>query len=88
MLMRRPCFAYVPDLDSYTENEGLMYPLSETPFGESRDMDALASEIAAFDEGRYVFEVGRFLKGKGCIEDGHAAERTVDLMEEVACRAS
>jgi len=88
MLMRRPCFAYVPDLDSYTENEGLMYPLSETPFGEARDMDALAAAIAAFDENRYGAEVEGFLKGKGCIEDGHAAERTVDLMEEVACRAS
>ncbi len=88
MRTRRPVFAYVPDLKSYTENEGLMYPLTETPFGIGEDVAGLAEAVGRFDAARYAAAVEAFLAGKGCCEDGRAAERTVDLMEEVACRAS
>ena len=31
----------------------------------------------------YKIKVEEFLKGKDCIEDGHASERVVDLIEEI-----
>lgn len=81
MLQRRPCFAYVPDLDSYEKNEGLVYPLSETPFPVAKTPEELAAAVTGFDADRYPAAVDGFLAGKGCAEDGRAAERTVDLME-------
>lgn len=88
MLMHRPVFAYVPDLESYTANEGLLYPLTDTPFGVGRNVEELLESIAQFDTAGYPAAVDAFLSGKGCCEDGHASERTVDLMEETVCRAS
>jgi len=36
-----------------------------------------------FDEEKYKKEVEQFLIDKGCMEDGHAAERVADLIEEI-----
>ena len=38
-------------------------------------------ELRAFDEAKYREGVEAFLKGKGCVEDGHATERVCDLIE-------
>ena len=41
----------------------------------------LAENIRTFDEDKYKTGVEIFLKGKGCVEDGHATERVCDLIE-------
>ena len=32
---------------------------------------------------KYKNDVEQFLKDKGCMEDGHASERVVDLIEKI-----
>ena len=80
MLTRRPVFVFAPDAEEYQRVQGFYYPLSETPFPVSGDEKALLDNIAAFDETRYRPAVETFLKDKGCVEDGHAAERVADLI--------
>lgn len=77
----RPGFIYAPDIDAYNDERGFYYRLEETPFPVAENMDKLLLNIASFDAGNYARERDTFLKGKGCIDDGHAAERVCDLIE-------
>lgn len=82
MLSRRPVFVYATDWAKYEHDRGFYYPLSATPFPIATTETELAEKIAAFDETAYRVGVEAFLKEKGCVEDGHATERVVDLIEE------
>jgi len=83
MLTGRPAFVYATDIDKYEKQRGLYYPLESTPFPIARNNKELVKNILNFDEEKYKKEVEQFLKDKGCIEDGHAAERVVDLIEKI-----
>jgi len=41
------------------------------------------NNILNFDNEKYQKEVEEFLQEKGCMEDGHASERIVDLIEGI-----
>lgn len=82
MLTRRPVFVYATDRAKYEHDRGFYYPLSATPFPIATTEAELAEKIAAFDETAYRAGVEAFLEEKGCVEDGHATERVVDLIEE------
>ena len=84
VLTRKAGFLYTPDLDSYDHNRGFYYPIQETPFPIGCSNKELIEEIMAFDEENFRKEVERFLNDRGCIDDGHASEKIVDLMEKVA----
>ena len=76
VLSRKPVFLLTQDLEHFQEVErGLEYSIRETPFSIAADSDELVNNILAFDEAEYLARVEAFLKEKGCIEDGHAAER-------------
>ena len=81
MLTRRPVFVYAPDINEYERGRGFYYPMSETPFPVAKTEAELAENIRTFDEAKYREGVEAFLKGKGCVEDGHATERVCDLIE-------
>lgn len=83
MLTRRPGFIYAPDMKNYATNRGLCYPLEETPFPLAADNEALENNIRRFDERLYKEQVDAFLRGKGSIDDGHAAERAVELIKNI-----
>ncbi len=38
---------------------------------------------SSFDETSYATNLEKFLEDKGCVEDGHAAERAVDLIYRI-----
>ena len=82
MLTRRPVFVFAPDEAEYARIQGFYYPLSATPFPIATTEAELAEKIAAFDETAHRMGVEAFLKEKGCVEDGRATERVVDLIEE------
>ena len=46
----------------------------------------LADQIARYDADAYRQAVDTFLKARVCVDDGHASERIVDLMQEVSAR--
>lgn len=88
LLTRRPGFIYAPDMAKYTASRGLCYPLEDTPFPLSRSNDELENNVAQFDEAAYRSRVDAFLKGKGSIDDGHAAERVVELIKSIIERSA
>lgn len=83
MMTGRPGFIYAPDIAAYNDERGFYYRLEETPFPIAENMDSLLQNIADFDAEAYRADVHAFLQDKGCIDDGHAAERVCDLIEDI-----
>ena len=83
MLMRGPGFIYATDLEDYDQERGFYYPITETPFAIATDNDQLEAAILSFDEEAYSARLEQFLRDKGCIEDGHAAERAAVLINDL-----
>lgn len=83
LLTRRPLFLYAPDLKKYNDSRGFYYPLETTPFPISESNEQLQQAILSLDIEKYQAAYDAFLAEKGCVEDGHAAERVVDKIEEL-----
>lgn len=83
VLTYKPGFLYTPDLDLYDDNRGFYYPLQETPFPICCNNDELVNKILSFDENEYKTATDKFLAARGCIDDGHASERIVQMLMEV-----
>lgn len=83
MLSRKPGFIYASDIKEFDDDRGFYYPLTSTPFPVAKNNEELRKNILNFDYESYRVKVEEFLKDKGCIEDGHASERTVDLIEQI-----
>ena len=84
VLTGRPGFIFATDVEDYYSERGFYYPLEDTPFAIAKDNDDLISDIMNFDENSYYVKVQKFLKDKGCIEDGHAAEKVTNKLREIA----
>ncbi len=83
MLRRKPCFIYASDYEKYKNERGFYYPISTTPFPIAQNNEEFVKNILDFDEKKYLENVESFLKDKGCIEDGQAAKRIVDLILDI-----
>ena len=83
MLSKKPVFIYAEDIEKYNTERGFYYQIETTPFPIARNNEELAKNIENFDNKKYIKEVNKFLKEKGCMEDGHASERVVDLIEKI-----
>lgn len=84
LLTRRPGFLYAPDLDDYQKTQrAFYYPLTELPYPLARTNDELEKAILGFNETDFPDACTAFLKAKGCIDDGHAAERAATLIENI-----
>ncbi len=84
VLTYKPGLLYTPDLDSYHDNRGFYYPLEETPFPICCSNDSLVENILAFDTGKFKAATDKFLKARGCIDDGHASRHIVDMLRDLA----
>lgn len=82
ILTKRPLFLYVPDLENYDQARGFFYPLESTPFPMAKNNQELADAILHFDETQYPANIDAFLKDKGCYENGDAAKKIVDFLED------
>lgn len=83
MLSRKPGFIFATDIEQYNTDRGFYYPLESTPFPIATNNYELIKNIENFDYEEYKQKVEDFLKDKGCMEDGHASERVVDLIEKI-----
>ncbi len=80
--MYMPVFLYADDLEQYTEERGrLMWDMCSLPFSVSKDNDELVENIAKFDSEEYKKKIDEFSREHGVLEDGHASERVVDVIE-------
>lgn len=80
VLTGKPGLLYMPDLDVYREARGFYYPLEEAPFPIAGSNADMRQKLLAFDEAKFAVQVRTFLDRRGCIDDGHASERIVDLL--------
>lgn len=86
VLTRRPGFIFATDIEEYNQERGFYYPLESTPFPIATDNAGLMDNIEHFDGTCYAEKVEKFLRDRGCIEDGHASERVADLIAELVAR--
>lgn len=82
LLSGKPGFIFAPDKSEYDRTRGFYYPLEETPFPVATDEVGLNANIRSFDEAAYAGRMREFLAARGCMEDGQAAVRAVDLLLE------
>ena len=80
VLMRKPGFIFAMDKDEYNNERGFYFTLEQTPFPVATDSFELEDAILHFDEDLYQKRVEEFLAGKGCMDDGNAAERIADAV--------
>ena len=83
MLSRRPIFVFAPDLKQFNDERGFYFPLESAPMPVAQDHRQLIRNIMDFDLEKYQAQVRDFIAGKGCVEDGSASKRVVDLIEEI-----
>lgn len=79
----RPAFIYASDHASFERSRGLYYSLTQTPFPIAENNQQMSENIRLFDSEAYHAKVSRFLKGKGSVDDGHAAERFVNFIQTI-----
>lgn len=84
VLRHKAGFLYTPDLDKYDQARGFYYPIDESPFPVCRTNRELAESIRDFSEESFERKVAEFLERRGCVDDGHASQRIVDLMVQMA----
>ena len=77
-----PGFIFAPDRAAYDHTRGFYYPLESTPFPIAETNGEMCANIEAFDAGKYARDVAAFIAGKGCMEDGKASDRMVDMIEK------
>ena len=83
VLTRRCGFIYASDIEQYNTSRGLYYPLETTPFPIAKKNDELIKNIENFDYEKYKTDVEHFLTEKECVDDGHASEKVVDLIQSI-----
>lgn len=76
-----PGFIFAPDKSAYDQNHGFYFPLESTPFPVAETNEALCAAIRAFDADAFARAAAAFLAEKGCMEDGRASARAVDIIE-------
>lgn len=80
---RRPVFLYASDIDEYTRMRGLKPMYYQLPFPLCKTNDEMEQAIMTFDKDEYAHRLEEFAKIYGSVDDGHAAERFVDHLEQI-----
>lgn len=79
----KKCILYVPDLESYMQNErGLYFDIQELPFPQAANMERLCHCVLNWDED-YTNKITAFLERIGNFESGHAAQEVARRIEQV-----
>lgn len=90
LLMRKPVFLYVPDLERYASRSagrGLRYLYYRLPLQRSSNQHELEEQMTHFDAETYGREVDSFMKEYyQPFDDGHASERIVDYLTRIIGR--
>ena len=86
MLMRKPVFLYVPDLEKYSDQNtgrGLRELFYKLPFAYNKTQDELEFSIMSFDKEKYAEKLNAFMQEEYCtFDDGHASERVVNYLKK------
>ena len=87
LLMRKPVFLYVPDLDRYAGRDtgrGLRDLFYKMPMPFCRTQDELEAQIGGFDFESFTRDAEIYLQENyQSFDDGHASERVVDYLLQI-----
>jgi CDP-glycerol glycerophosphotransferase len=79
--MRKPCFLYASDLETYLQTErGLYFNISDLPFPIASTNETLKRQIYQFDVQKYQESISQFLSSIGSYENGIANEKIYDYI--------
>lgn len=79
----KPSFLFSTNFDAYTQQRGFYHDFADTPFTMATSNGELLSNIERFDQAVYDRKIAEFLQMCGSIDDGNAASRIVDKVEEL-----
>ncbi|MEY8686192.1 CDP-glycerol glycerophosphotransferase family protein [Bacteroides sp. AN502(2024)] len=83
VIMKRPCFLYVPDLTEYlSKDRKLYFEMDELPFPIAKSHTGLIEEVATFRSEAYTDKVSEFLERIGSYETGCAAANVANLISQ------
>lgn len=82
-LSKKPGFIYATDIEKYNTARGFYFQLEEGPFPVARTNEEFVKNIESFDIDQFKQKIDSFLQEKGSMEDGHASQRVVDLIEQI-----
>ena len=77
----KPCFLYVNDWEDYKNDRNFYFDLDRLPFARGENGDELEQRILQFDEGAQRERILAFCREFGIKEDGNAAKKVVDWLE-------
>ncbi|MCM1219903.1 MAG: CDP-glycerol glycerophosphotransferase family protein [Lachnospiraceae bacterium] len=81
-VMKVPVFLYTDDYEDYERERGkLLWDLRKLPFPLALHDEELECRILEFDEADYREKLERLFRETEMVEDGKAAERVVDMIE-------
>lgn len=81
---QRPCFLYVPDLESYTEKDrNLYFDIKKLPFEIAVDKDELDQCISNFEDKKYQAKLKTFNQQIGSFESGYASQKLANHIAKV-----
>ena len=83
LLTKKPGFIFATDIGDYNTERGFYYPLNTLPYPIAENNEQLIHNILNFETEGFEDKCQAFLDSKGCMDDGHAAERIVDKLEEI-----
>ena len=85
-LTERPCFLYVPDLESYIQSDRRLYfDINELPFISAKSNEELSNEIVNFDGDKYKKNLDKFSREIGSFESGKCCEELEKRLEKICC---
>ena len=85
VVQRKPIILFTPDIDDYLSHERKLRDFYlNLPFARCRTEEELMDAVSRLDVGEYLKLVSDFAEN-GCkmVDDGHASERVVDLIEKL-----
>lgn len=82
MVLDRPIFFYIPDLEDYQEGRGLDFSIDELPGPASSELGDIIEGIQKIDDVRKQYQdVYQAVREQMCpYEDGHVSQRVVDAI--------
>lgn len=83
ILTNKPSFLFSTNFEAYSQQRGFYHDFADTPFAMATSNQELLSNIERFDQKVYDQKITQFLELCGSTDDGKAASRIVDKIEEI-----
>ncbi|MDN4526724.1 CDP-glycerol glycerophosphotransferase family protein [Fictibacillus fluitans] len=80
----RPCFQYIPDVESYIKNDRKLYfDIQQLPFLKAKTHPELLEKIDSYKKEEYERSLAEFLSKIGTFENGNACKKLVDHLHKI-----